>query len=781
LRGRRRPRCLKFPDQLQQEYGTRFWDDTPVRISGSGGTVNLPAEHKKATRYFRGIKPDTINRFGVYLSKQGRVVFPYHDSEHKLIGYKTCSPNKKDFRWGDKSGTGMFGVLCAHSKYRLFLTEGEFDAMALKDLTGDCAVSVSCGAGSLVREYKRMLPFVESFDDVFVVMDNDEPGRQACEDLKPHVDQAKVHFVQLPDEIKGHSVKDINDVLLVAQEEDFDQVKRRFLDCVYASKNAVPEDVYDPSAVAQDVVADMFGDTEANKEISTGVRELDDALGGWRAGELTTIIAPTSIGKSTFTRAVVASLINRGHKCMIFSLEEPPRVTVRKIVELIKGDEIYYANSREEANEKAREVTDYLVVYNKNGRVDPATMGQTIDFAVRGRGVEFVLLDNLTRAIDQSDPYNSINQFLDKLTEVSVATGVHSICVSHTKRMDNSTNAPTIQEARGSGLIEALSSNIISLGRNRDEHRMHVCLLKNREYGTLTETYLDYDPESKRFTNMEYFDRVTPNIQTVNRRETQEDVYIGRGSVLGNPFPITSEQGRDKVIEGNKEYLHQVVHEGKEPEQAASDVGLTISNSWTIPTRQAVVKELQRIERKSYQGGCKLGCYCKPEKCHGDNIVDLITNKGENYEPQRRTETTGHSEGQEERESERTVSTGQREDNQVRQQGGSQSGTSNGGQRGSLPQDRQGEQLSTDSSGESEQSLPGLRGTDDQGAGDAGGQGPTSTRTETEDDRNREASDEGRLPLRYKVGWKERQNAPEGWHIHPSYRPVIPETTHATA
>jgi KaiC/GvpD/RAD55 family RecA-like ATPase/5S rRNA maturation endonuclease (ribonuclease M5) len=519
-----------FPDQVLAQ-GSAFYNggnsDGKVRRVHSrteNGGVSLPECRKKATKNYRGIKPETFNRFGVYLSTDNRLVFPYHDANHNVIGYKTVAPNNKDWRWGAKDGSGMFGVTAAHSKYRLFLTEGEFDALSLKDLTGDCGVSISSGAGSLVSEYKKMISFIESFADVYIVMDNDEAGKKAIQDLKPHVDPTKVHFVEIPKNIEGEDVKDINDVLQLARKKNFDTVKRRFMDCVYASKNAVPDTIYDPAAIANDVVGDMFGDNDSGQEISTGMAHLDNLLGGWRKGELTTILAPTSIGKSTFSRAIIASLISRGHKCMIFSLEEPPRVCVRKIVELLKGDEIYYAETREEANAIARSVTDLLVVHNKNGQIDPEVMSKDIDYAVRGRDVEFVLLDNLTRAVDQSDAYNSINKFLDKLTEVSVGSGVHTFCVSHTKRTDNSTNAPTIQEARGSGLIEALSSNIISLGRKRDEHRMHVCLLKNREYGVIGEFHLEYNPQTKRFTNFEYYDEQNqPRAKTPDGKPTEKE------------------------------------------------------------------------------------------------------------------------------------------------------------------------------------------------------------------------------------------------------------------
>ena len=521
-------------DQVKEKFGEPYYDgggDQPRRTGTAlSESCELPEVMKKPTKMYRGIKAETLARFGVFVDNSGRIVFPYHDATQTLIGYKTVKANSKDFRWGCKAGTGMFGVKAAHSKYRLFITEGEFDAMALKDLTGDCAVSISCGAKSLIKEYRALLPFIESFEDVFICIDNDEQGKLAAKSLKESgiVDLTKVHFVDVPESIEGEPCKDVNDVLQAARKHDFASAKRRFMDAVYASKNTVPETIYDSGALADEVIADILGENET-EEISTGIDALDAALGGWRMGEMTTILAPTSIGKSTFSRAIVASLVNRGHKCLLFSLEETPKVATRKIIELVKGEEIHHAQTREEKVRLAKEVTDLLVVHNQNGQLSPEAMAKDIDFGVRGKDVSFVLIDNLTRAIDHSEPYNSTNKFLDKLTEVTTRLNIHSFCVSHTKRTNDSTAAPTIQEARGSGLIEALSSNIISLGRKREEDVMDVHLLKNREHGELCQTQLNYQHRDKRFTELNYYD-TKPRTQA-NQSQTWEEGAQSQGDV----------------------------------------------------------------------------------------------------------------------------------------------------------------------------------------------------------------------------------------------------------
>jgi len=78
--------------------------------------------------------------------------------------------------------------------------------------------------------------------------------------------------------------------------------------------------------------------------------------------------------------------------------------------------------------------------------------------------------------------------------------------------------------------------------------------------------------------------------KVVNLRHETYDIYIGRGSKWGNPFRIGKDGTREEVIEKYKEY---------------------IQNSYILDD----VHELK---------GKTLGCYCKPEACHGDVLVELV-------------------------------------------------------------------------------------------------------------------------------------------------------------
>lgn len=82
--------------------------------------------------------------------------------------------------------------------------------------------------------------------------------------------------------------------------------------------------------------------------------------------------------------------------------------------------------------------------------------------------------------------------------------------------------------------------------------------------------------------------------RVVNIKHESYDVYIGRPSIFGNPFVIGQHGDRSQVIAEYEFY------------------------AWTRVKRDAdfrkAVKDLK---------GKTLGCFCRPEACHGDILADI--------------------------------------------------------------------------------------------------------------------------------------------------------------
>ena len=77
----------------------------------------------------------------------------------------------------------------------------------------------------------------------------------------------------------------------------------------------------------------------------------------------------------------------------------------------------------------------------------------------------------------------------------------------------------------------------------------------------------------------------------VNIKKEKCDVYIGRGSIFGNPYEIGKDGTREEVIERYRIWF-----------------GHLLKSSWFRDTLDSM-------------RGAVLGCYCKPKKCHGTVIL----------------------------------------------------------------------------------------------------------------------------------------------------------------
>lgn len=89
----------------------------------------------------------------------------------------------------------------------------------------------------------------------------------------------------------------------------------------------------------------------------------------------------------------------------------------------------------------------------------------------------------------------------------------------------------------------------------------------------------------------------------VNMKNEPYDVYIGRGSKWGCPYTIIKDRPTlaSEIVDSKEEALSKY----KEYVLASPEL----------------MESLDELEGKT------LGCFCKPEKCHGDILLELLTKK----------------------------------------------------------------------------------------------------------------------------------------------------------
>jgi len=93
------------------------------------------------------------------------------------------------------------------------------------------------------------------------------------------------------------------------------------------------------------------------------------------------------------------------------------------------------------------------------------------------------------------------------------------------------------------------------------------------------------------------------SIKVVNKYKEPNHIYCGRGSALGNPFPMSSESQRDEVCDKYEEYFNEQVN---------------------ILKNEPMLKQLRVIYTQAVKGNVNLGCFCAPKRCHCDTIKAFI-------------------------------------------------------------------------------------------------------------------------------------------------------------
>lgn len=88
--------------------------------------------------------------------------------------------------------------------------------------------------------------------------------------------------------------------------------------------------------------------------------------------------------------------------------------------------------------------------------------------------------------------------------------------------------------------------------------------------------------------------------KVVNKYKSDRyDVYIGPGSPYGNPYVIGMDGNREQVIRKYSEYFYKRIE--------------------SEPSFRLRVESLR---------GKTLACFCKPKACHGDVIIDYLSDGG---------------------------------------------------------------------------------------------------------------------------------------------------------
>ena len=435
----------------------------------------------------RGISSDTAKAYKC--SKDGLMYhFNYTDDKGNIIAYKTRTADKNFRINGDWKNAKLYGqnLFSKGGKY-VTIVEGEFDAMAAYQMLGSKypVVSIRNGASSAVKDIQKHYEWLDSFDNVVVCFDGDEPGQKAASQVAEMFGSKAKVFKHLD------GMKDACDYLQ-------NKKMKEFTDKWWSSEQHVPDGIIVGSQLYDDVMKPL-----APADCEYPFDGVNSLTYGIRKGELVTITAGSGLGKSQFVREIVWHVLNKTEDNLgLMFLEESVRKTGLSLMSLAANQPLHLPDSDATAEEKqdafAKTLgTERIYLFDHFGSTSVDNIINRVRYLAKGLGCTYIFLDHISIVVSaqaSGDERKAIDEIMTKLRMLVQETGVALMVVSHLKRPDSKGHeegaATSLAQLRGSGSIAQLSDMVIGLERNgqaedeTERNTTKVRVLKNRFSGT---------------------------------------------------------------------------------------------------------------------------------------------------------------------------------------------------------------------------------------------------------------------------------------------------------
>lgn len=450
----------------------------------------------------RGLTEETCRKFGYTVNKlddEPVQVAPYYDAEGTVVAQKVRRAGK-DFtvRGSLKAALPLFGQhLWSPGGKKVVITEGEIDCMTVSQVQGNKwpVVSVSNGAQGAAKSLKKALDWLETFEEVILMFDMDEPGREAVAECVELFSPGKVKIASLP-------FKDPNECL---QNGKGDAI----ISAIWQAKPWRPDGILDGSELLEDLLVE-----DTVHSVPYPWEGLNRVTNGLRRSELVTFTAGSGMGKSAIVREIAYHLVQRGERVGMLMLEESIRRTALGLMGLHLNHPLHI--NREGVSEDAIRSafdatlgTGRVFLYDHFGSTEIGNLLSRIRYMARSLDCGWIVLDHLSIVVSglgDGDERRLIDNAMTQLRTLVQETNVGLLLVSHLRRPEGKGHEEgartSLSQLRGSHAIAQLSDMVIGAERDQqgdDPNLTTLRILKNRFTGETGEAcYLRYEQETGR-------------------------------------------------------------------------------------------------------------------------------------------------------------------------------------------------------------------------------------------------------------------------------------------
>ena len=426
----------------------------------------------------------------------------YVNDKGEVIGQKVRLKDKKFVVLGSLSHR-FYGQNLWSGGTKLVITEGEIDCLTVAQLLNFKypVVSVPNGCKSAKKTFETNLEWLNKFDEVIVMFDMDEAGREATESVCGLLATGKLKIATLP-------LKDPNECL---------QANKGgvVVEAVYNAKEYRPDGIVNGTELWE-ALKDEPDEAEGYKWAWEDL-PLQEMTRGIRKGELVLITAGTGTGKTTFVRQIAYDLgLHKHLKIGMMMLEENIKRTAKGLMSVHAGKRLALNRHLVSEDDYKRIFDETLgtgafTFYQHFGSLESDNLMNKMRYLATVDKCDFIVLDHISIAISGLDIDNerkATDILMTRLRSLVEETGVGMLIISHLKRVDGTSaeegGIVSLSHLRGSQSLSQLSDSVIALERNQQDrstnkNRVRIRILKNRFTGeTGIAGYLFYNKETDR-------------------------------------------------------------------------------------------------------------------------------------------------------------------------------------------------------------------------------------------------------------------------------------------
>ncbi len=417
----------------------------------------------------RGLLSAVCRQYGYWVGTHNGTTYQianYYDTSGTLVAQKLRDSNKDFSAKGKLSKDLLFGRQLWSGGKKIVITEGEIDCLTVAQIQGGKypVVSIPTGAkaakGCLAANYE----YLDTFDEIVLMFDMDEPGRLAAMEAAEVLPPGKVKIAVLP-------LKDANECLLAGQ-------GKAVMDAMWNAAPFIPDGVVSAKSLKDRIKnqADVPSiPLDAPPELR---KKTKDA----RGGEVLMVTSGSGSGKSTFVRQNAYNWFhNMGIPVGVAMLEESVEETVQDIVGLHLKTR--YRQNPEATTEEQFDAafdaifeTDKLFLYDSFAESVEDRLLNKLHYMVHAQGCKVIILDHISIVVsgmdDNNDERKTIDRLMTKIKAFAKSSGCLMVVICHLKNPDkgipHEQGRPImVTDLRGSGSLRQLSDTIIAAERNQ--------------------------------------------------------------------------------------------------------------------------------------------------------------------------------------------------------------------------------------------------------------------------------------------------------------------------